>query len=199
MANIHQHCWQRQPGESPKAFGAFVLFRNLDPKERSLQRVVRECNRSVSLIGRWSSRWEWVERAAQFDDYLEMRRIEARIEAKQRLDEEELTIIRAARMQAIKALTEMNPEQLAKDLKELRLWIMGLIDLERSIVGEPESVEERHQEEGRDPSLYQEIKQYAPVFQELLDEGAISFDDQPALLAGEDQDEGEDGKDEMLT
>jgi hypothetical protein len=176
MANIHQHCWQRQPGETPKAFGAFVIYRNLDPKERSLKKVVWECNRSVSLIGRWSSQWGWVERAAEWDDYQEMRRLEARIEAKQRLDEEELRIIRAARMQVIKALTSMNPEQLAKDLKELRLWIMGLINLERSIVGEPESVEERSQKTEVHQSIAEGLRRYAPVFQELIDEGAINLD-----------------------
>jgi hypothetical protein len=189
MANIHQHCWQRQPGEGPKAFGAFVVYRNLDPKERSLKRVVWECNRSISLIGRWSSRWDWVERAAEWDDYQEMRRLEARIEAKQRLDEEDLRIIRAARIQAIKALTEMNPEQLAKNLKELRLWITQLINLERSIVGEPESVEERRQKVEIHASIEEQIKEYAPVFQELIDEGAITLGpaNAGALVAPEDE------------
>jgi hypothetical protein len=189
MAYIKQYAWQQQPGESAKAFYAFVIYRNLEPEERSLQRVVSECNKSVSLIGRWSSRWGWVERAAAWDDYQEMRRLEKRIEERRAIDEAHLKIIRAARSKAITALTEIDPSQLARNLSELRMWITELMRLERLILGEPEPIEERRERIEIHASIEQQIKQYAPVFQELLDEGAIRLDppertgDSPALEA----------------
>ena len=79
------------------------------------------------------------------------------------------------------------------------MWIAELIRLERLVMGEPESIEERRGKIQSQASIEEKLKEYAPVFQELLDEGAIRLDGQQALLAGEDQDEGEDGEDEMLT
>jgi hypothetical protein len=127
MAEPQQHAWQQQPGESIRTYRAFAIFRNLEPHERSLSRVSSELAKSIPLIKRWSSRWSWTDRVRDWDNFQELRRLEACIKEKQR------------------------------------------------------------------------IKEYAPLLQELLDEGAIRLDGQPALLAGEDQDEDEDGEDEMLT
>jgi len=199
MAEPHQYAWHQLPGESIKAYRAFVAFRDLEPKERSLQRVVSECNKSISLIGRWSSKWDWVERAKAWDGFQEMKRLETWIEEKQRMDEQHLKVIRAMRSKAIEALAQRDPEDLAKNMNELRNWITEFIKLERLVMGEPESIEERRGKVQIQASIEEKIKEYAPVFQELLDEGAIRLDGQPALLAGENQDEGENGEDEILT
>jgi len=189
MAHIKQYAWQQQPGESPKAFQAFVVYRIFEPEERSLQRVGSELGKSRGLIERWSSRWGWVERAAEWDDYQEMRRLERRLEERQAMDEGHLKIVRAARSKAITALTEMEPSQLARNLSELRMWITELIMLERLILGEPEPIEERHKKIEIHASIEERLKEYAPVFQELIDEGAIRLDpperteDTPALEA----------------
>lgn len=60
--------WLRQPDESAQAYAAFCVYRDLGA-ERSLQEVVRRCNKSVSILGRWSSRWEWVARARAYDEH----------------------------------------------------------------------------------------------------------------------------------
>jgi hypothetical protein len=189
MAHIKQFPWQQHPGESPRAFAAFVVYRNLEPEERSLQRVVQECNKSISLIGRWSSRWGWVERAAEWDDYQEMRLLEARLEERRAMDENHLKITMAARSKAITALTEMDSSQLARNSSELRMWITELMRLERLIVGEPGPVEKRRERIEINASIEEALKEYAPVFQELIDEGVIRLDpperteDPPALEA----------------
>jgi hypothetical protein len=64
---------------------------------------------------------------------------------------------------------------------------------------EAESIEERRERIEIHASIEERLKEYVPVFQELLDEGAIRLDGQPALLAGENRDKGENGEDEMLT
>jgi hypothetical protein len=63
--------WEKQRGESAKAFSAFVLYRDLRA-ERSLTKVVRILYEtgtptSRSQLGEWSARWNWVERADAFD------------------------------------------------------------------------------------------------------------------------------------
>jgi hypothetical protein len=42
MAEPQQYAWQQLPGETDKAFRVFIVFRNLEPEERSLTRVVSE-------------------------------------------------------------------------------------------------------------------------------------------------------------
>ncbi len=188
MAEPRQYSWQQQPGESAKAFGAFVLYRNMEPRERSLQRVASELTKSSSLIRRWSSRWDWQTRVARWDDYQEMRRLETLIKEKQKMDAEHLKVIRSARSKAIKALADMKPEQLATNPSELRRWITESIRYERLIMGEPETTEGRREKIEVQATLEERLLQYAPVFQELLDEGAIHLDghhDQPTRENGE--------------
>jgi hypothetical protein len=176
MAYIKQHSWQQQPGESPKAFQAFVIYRNLELKERSLQKVGAELGKSRCLIERWSSRWGWVERAAEWDDYQEMRRLETRIQERQKMDEAHLRAIRAARSKAIRALVEMDPSQLARNPGELRRWVTELMCLERLIMGEPEPIEKRREKIEIRQTIEERLKAYAHVYQELIDEGAIRLD-----------------------
>ena len=65
--------WKRLNNESSKAYAAFSIYRDLRI-ERSLEKVAEECRKSSRLIGRWSSKYHWVERATAYDDYLDERR-----------------------------------------------------------------------------------------------------------------------------
>jgi hypothetical protein len=62
--------WERQKGESAKAFWAFQVYRDLGPT-RSLAKVGEIAGEtgvaSPSMMERWSSRWGWVDRAHAFD------------------------------------------------------------------------------------------------------------------------------------
>ena len=58
--------WERQEGETPKQFEAFVVYRDLGD-ERSLSKVAEKLNKSNTLIGRWSGLNNWVERVAAWD------------------------------------------------------------------------------------------------------------------------------------
>lgn len=59
--------WERQDGETPKQFEAFVVYRDLG-EERSLAKVGRQLCKSKALMDRWSSANNWVERAAAWDN-----------------------------------------------------------------------------------------------------------------------------------
>jgi hypothetical protein len=56
-----------QPGEPGTSFAGFVLYREMPRVNRSLREVGRRLGRSESLIERYSSRWNWVERARAWD------------------------------------------------------------------------------------------------------------------------------------
>lgn len=63
--------WRQQPKETDVAYGAFVIYRDLKPTERSASRVRSEYGRSERLIERWRSTWFWVERARAYDAHLD--------------------------------------------------------------------------------------------------------------------------------
>jgi hypothetical protein len=175
METPEQYAWQQQPQETDKAFQAFVVYRNLEPEERSLQRVSSELSKSIPLMKRWSARWSWAERVREWDGHQEIKLLERRIEQKQKMDEDHLKIIRAARSKAVQALAKVDPEKLLDSLTELRYWITEMVKLERLIMGEPESIEERRSKVEVRATIEERLKAYAPVFQELLDEGAITM------------------------
>jgi len=58
--------WERQPGESPKAFHAFRLFRDLAEK-RTLAKVAQTLGCSSTNVERWARRWAWTQRTYEFD------------------------------------------------------------------------------------------------------------------------------------
>ena len=84
-----------------------LVYAGVAPEERSLARVVSELGKSRALIERWSANWSWLERARIWDGYQELRRLEKRIEEKQRMDDEHLKIVRGARDKVIQAYEEI--------------------------------------------------------------------------------------------
>jgi len=53
--------WERQKGESEKAFAAFSAY--LSQTHHSLKAVAADRGHSLSTVKRWSARWRWVERS----------------------------------------------------------------------------------------------------------------------------------------
>lgn len=58
--------WDRQPGETSKAYEAFLTYRDLGAG-RSIQLVCNELGKSKTVMDRWSSQHNWVSRAAAWD------------------------------------------------------------------------------------------------------------------------------------
>lgn len=66
--------FERQPGESSKAYSAFCTYRDLGP-ERSLVKASESYYGSTANLAQvkvWSSRFDWVDRARTYDDWQEL-------------------------------------------------------------------------------------------------------------------------------
>ena len=59
--------WERLQDESTKAYEAFCTYRDMG-RERSLSKVAEKLQKSETLMGRWSRTYDWVNRAAKWDD-----------------------------------------------------------------------------------------------------------------------------------
>jgi AraC-like DNA-binding protein len=75
MSDEEKRDWDRQQGESPKAYAHFCLYRDMGVA-RSLRQVsnLPGCTSVRRQLNRWSSKWRWVERSEKYDDYLERER-----------------------------------------------------------------------------------------------------------------------------
>ena len=59
--------WDPQPGEPGTSFAGFVVYRETRAPQRSLRLVARRLARSLSLIERYSSKWDWVARTRAWE------------------------------------------------------------------------------------------------------------------------------------
>jgi len=65
--------WERQLGESARAFHAFTLYRDMG-HERSVSKVAqiyRPGRNLRSLMSRWCTKYDWVKRAEAYDDHMD--------------------------------------------------------------------------------------------------------------------------------
>lgn len=62
--------WERQEGESEKAFEAFAAFRDMGEK-RTVAAVAEKLSKSRQLLFKWKSAWDWENRVKAYDNDLE--------------------------------------------------------------------------------------------------------------------------------
>jgi hypothetical protein len=62
--------YERLPAESPQAFEAYKVYRDMGPG-RSRKLVGERLGKDVSLMSRWQGRHSWVERARERDEYID--------------------------------------------------------------------------------------------------------------------------------
>lgn len=80
MANDKTKPWERLKNETDVAFSAFTTYLEMD--DRRLQKVAEKLQKNSALIRRWSSQFDWKNRAIAWDNSLLE---ELRIKEKQNL------------------------------------------------------------------------------------------------------------------
>jgi hypothetical protein len=90
--------WNRQPGETKKAYEAFRAYRDLGGA-RSIREVAHKLGKSATLISRWSAENEWVRRVEAWDAHqqalADARQDVLREQRAQRLHEQRDSLIEA--------------------------------------------------------------------------------------------------------
>ena len=98
--------WERQKGESPQAFAAFLIYLELGPK-RSLHMVGQQLGKSRGLMERWSSANHWVERCRAWDNHLQQEARRAAVAEVRQMNKRHANMAQQMQKAAMKALKEM--------------------------------------------------------------------------------------------
>lgn len=131
--------WERQQAESSKAYAAFSLYLGMG-KDRSLRKLLEDnrCSTKLAQLGRWSSRWRWVERAQAYDDHLD-RQERAKTEAyRRKMNERHRATAAAALGKVVEWLQNVQGTNL-RPLEAARVMEVAA-KLERLAVGEPTEI-----------------------------------------------------------
>lgn len=120
--------WERQKGESEKAYEAFSTYRDMGEK-RTFAAVAEKLQKSDSLIRRWKNQWNWQERVRAYDNDLEKEARAKAVKDRKAMTERHIGIAMQLQKKALEALTTLAVEDMsAKDIKE---YIKMATDLER--------------------------------------------------------------------
>ena len=142
--------WERQAGEPPKAWEAFTIYRSMPAKERSVQKVgERQGKKWVSYMQDWSAKWRWVDRAAEYDNYLDRQKMEQEAKNRKEMYDMHIKAARAMLGKALKALQSIPAEDMSAN--DISRMIEVASKLERISRGETTESIEAFGKEGAPP------------------------------------------------
>lgn len=119
--------WLRREGESAKAYYAFTLYRDMDPKERSIDAAFaaytgqeKGKKSAAGHFTRWSAEHDWKARAEAYDAHREAERLAARgTEEIEAFRERQRQLAAATTATAVRMLQKLNQRLEALDASEI--------------------------------------------------------------------------------
>ena len=126
--------WDIQPGETAKAFHAFSHYWDIPPADRSIDAAhsvhmqtckgyQRYTKRASSIWKNWSTKQDWVSRAASHDADLSERRRERRAAELEQAQDRAATLARSALLRLARRIKTMNIDEIpAAIVGRQRYW-----------------------------------------------------------------------------
>lgn len=127
--------WHRQPGETDKAFLAFVTYRDLGA-ERSIPAAMKTYGEPAGNLRYWegwSSRYDWVQRAAAYDAHLDEVRLNAIEDRVARATEKHVRAAQSLIDKGLERLRSLDLEDM--DPGDVRMYVADGIKLQRLAMG----------------------------------------------------------------
>ena len=120
--------WEQQPGESAKAFEAFETYRDMGAS-RSNAKVGQKLGKSKTLIDRWSSAYNWPDRARAYDRDLDRQAHDQAVRSVQQMTDRHIRISMTLQAKALDALENLETNQLTP--KMILAFLTKATELER--------------------------------------------------------------------
>lgn len=146
--------WERQIRETPKAWEAFNVYRELGPG-RSIRQAAEKLGKSDTVLDRWSARWSWVARCAEWDNHLAAVARAAEVREREKMAKRHTQIGIGLQNEVILSLKSRqklwdlhlaDPHNVSAppplDANDVRLWASTGVTIERLARGE---ATERHE------------------------------------------------------
>lgn len=141
--------WERQPEETPKAFEAFCVYRDLGP-ERSIAKAGKRLGKNRVTLEQWSSKFDWVKRTAAWDAEQDRIARQEQIKAIKAMRNRHAGMAKAMIVKAGRALQRIPDEEIkASDISRMIEVASKLERISRGDVGEV--IEERDGGEAMSP------------------------------------------------
>lgn len=86
--------WARMPEETPKAWEAFVTYRNLGPG-RSIKKAAHLLGKARRTLDSWTSLYRWVQRARDWDAFQDQALLQQTVQQRRDMDGRHRQIARA--------------------------------------------------------------------------------------------------------
>jgi hypothetical protein len=135
--------WEQQPEETPRAYTAFCVFRDLGPRRTLAAAAAAYYQRTADSLERqvdkWSSAFRWVERAAAWDRHLDAEGRAAQEAARKEMAERHVREARGLQAKALERLRALLPEELSP--ADVLRYFVEAVKLERLALGEPDTVQ----------------------------------------------------------
>ena len=128
MAKWTDNPWDRQKGESEKAFEVFVIYRDMGA-ERSITAVSKQLSKSRQLIVRWEAKYQWQERVLCYDKYLDKKAREEVEKDRKDMIKRHIGIAKTLQGKALTALANKDLDDMS--IKEIRSVLKMATELER--------------------------------------------------------------------
>lgn len=138
--------WERQPGESTKAFSQFCTYRDISPSKRSVVVAYRlktgktDVKSSAGWFLKLADKWNWIERAAAWDDKLDKERAVQEVEEVREMRKRHAQVGLLLQQKGIERTQQLAPEELG--VKDVDRFIETGVSIERLARGEPDSIQE---------------------------------------------------------
>lgn len=101
--------WERQDGESAKAYQAFCKYLDMGEK-RSIRAVAQQLGKSATLMARWSSTWHWPDRVAEYEVDLRRQAYKKAQNDAEKMAKRHINIALKMQEKALAALNATKPE-----------------------------------------------------------------------------------------
>lgn len=167
--------YERQKGETKKAYEAFTIYRDLGI-DRSIRKVAQKLGKSQQLMSRWSSQYNWVERAQAYDDEMDRLAILENEKERKEMLKEHNSIARKFLEKVKQGADAVKPETMTPN--ELAKWLEIAVKIERLSRGESTDISEiNHSGEvdgKHEYNIFQRVDQYADIYEKLANKGSTS-------------------------
>lgn len=110
MVNENLRPWERQDGETEKAFSAFKAY--LEMEDRNICQLAKRLSKSRQLVDKWKQKYNWQERCIAWDKSLQEIEYKTAVRERKKMAKRHIAIAMSMQAKAVEALKKIDVSKL---------------------------------------------------------------------------------------